>query len=253
MSEKRCLVAICHNAPTVFTSTAQSLMEIGWGNRVQDAKDTHGFAAIDFCWEGGFPRVDALRDAVLEKALQHGYTHVLFLDADMKWPTDTLTKMLAFHDQGVVSGLYCIKTGGFLPVAMLRPFVHETSGLTHYDYDLDYRTDDKTDAYGLRDVDVVGMGCTLIPLSVVKAMGPRPWFYYETDQDGWPVVSEDVPFCRNAKAAGARIAWAPAVKCEHGTIHYVNESWHVSAMDGPLAAMAREIKRRNGPTEEVTA
>jgi hypothetical protein len=89
------------------------------------------------------------------------------------------------------------------------------------------------------------MGCTLIPLDIVKAMGPRPWFYYELDDKGWPVVSEDVPFCRNAKAAGARIAWAPAIKCEHGTIHYVNESWYVAAVDGPMVAMAKEIDRRN--------
>ncbi len=114
MSERRCLVAVCHNGPVVFSSTVKSLMEIGWGNRVDEAKKAHGFASIDFSWMDAFPRVDALRDAVAMLALQEGqikpgvykhrYSHVLFLDADMQWPTDVLTKMLRHHDKGIVSG-----------------------------------------------------------------------------------------------------------------------------------------------------
>jgi GT2 family glycosyltransferase len=251
MSEKRCAVAICHNGPVVLTNTAKSLMEIGWGNRVQTAKDAHGFAAIDFMWETGFPRVDAMRDGVLIKALNADYTHVLFLDADMTWPTDTLTRMLAYHDKGIVSGLYCLKSGAFMPVAMKDPYIPEgQTSTTFYKFDLDYRTDGQTDADGLRDVDVVGMGCTLIPLSAVRAMGPRPWFHYENDDDGWPSVSEDVPFCRKAKATGTRVSWAPAIKCEHGAVQFINEQWHVAAVEGPLVALARSVKDKQGEFRE---
>jgi GT2 family glycosyltransferase len=221
MSEKRCLVAVCHNSPVVLTLTCQSLMEIGWGNRVQDAKDAHGFAAIDFAWSSSFPRVDSLRDSIVFRAKDR-YSHILFLDADMVWPTDVLSKMLAHHDQGIVSGLYHLKAGDYAPVAMGNGVVLEGSSVTNYYHDRDYHETGDS----LRAQEVVGMGCTLIPLAVFDAIGPRPWFAYELDDEGWPRVSEDVPFCRKARDAGYAIWLDPSVKCGHVTTQVITESWH---------------------------
>lgn len=249
MTERRCLVAICHNGPVVFTKTVKSLMEIGWGNRVDEAKKAHGFAAIDFSWQDAFPRVDALRDAAALLALQEGqirpgvykprYSHLLFLDADMTWPTDVLTKMLRHHDKGIVSGLYCLKGGDFAPVAMRDGFVPEGSKTTQYYHDRDYQeTGDE-----LRPQQIVGMGCTLIPTDVFHAIGPRPWFEYEYDDEGWPRVSEDVPFCRKAAAAGYDIWLDPSVKCGHVTQHTITEQWHRAATGGIVPLMLAAVER----------
>jgi hypothetical protein len=234
MSERRCLVAICHNGPVIFAETAQSLMELGWGDRVQAAKDAHGFAAIDFAWSRSFPRVDSLRDHIVAKALIHpaGYTHVLFLDADMVWPTDVLSKMLRHHDQGIVSGLYHLKGGDYAPVAMGGGVPSDT-GPTVYFHDRDYRMTGSE----LREQEVVGMGCTLVAIDVFRALGDRPWFVYETDDQGWPAVSEDVPFCRNARAAGFRVWLDPTVKCGHVTTNTVTEKWHLAATEGTITAL----------------
>src|SRR5690242_21964112 len=109
---KRCLVAICHNGPVVFAETVRSLMDIGWGTRVAEAKQAHGFDAIDFTWVSAFPRVDSRRDAAVELARFEGvdaqgyqhekYSHLRFLDADMTWPSDLLIKMLRHRDAGVL-------------------------------------------------------------------------------------------------------------------------------------------------------
>jgi len=237
MTEKRCLVAICHNGPVVHTRTCQSLMEIGWGSRVQDAKDAHGFAAIDFAWESSFPRVDSLRDAIAWQAQQHpaGYTHLLFLDADMVWPTNVLERMLRHHGQGIVSGLYHLKAGDYAPVAMRNGERKAGSNVTQYWHDRDYvETPD-----ALRAQEVVGMGCTLVPMAVFDAIGPRPWFAYENDDEGWPRVSEDVPFCRKAAEAGFGIWLDPAVKCGHVTTHTITEHWHKAVtQDLPMTLIA---------------
>jgi GT2 family glycosyltransferase len=233
-TEKRCLVAICHNSPVVFTDTAQSLMELGWGNRVEEAKTAHGFVAIDFAWSRSFPRVDSLRDWIVAKALTHParYTHVLFLDADMVWPTDVLVRMLAHHDKGIVSGLYCLKSGNHAPVAMRGGTVPEGSRTTVYTYDADYRDGDED----FREQEVVGMGCTLIQMNVFRAL-ERPWFEYETDDDGWPRVSEDVPLCRKARAAGFVVGFDRSVKCGHVALKTVTEAWHIAATEGAVAAL----------------
>lgn len=236
MSDRRCLVAICHNGPVVLTETVKSLMELGWGSRVEDAKTAHGFSSIDFSWHSAFPRVDALRDAAAEMARFEGlrrgriyrrYSHLLFLDADMTWPTDVLTKMLRHHDQGIVSGFYCLKGGDYAPVALREGLQPEGSQMTQYVHDRGYRET----GTALRPQQVVGMGCTLVPVDVFEAIGPRPWFAYETNDDGWPLVSEDVPFCRKAAAAGFPIWLDPTVKCGHVTSHIVTEAWHRACVD----------------------
>lgn len=228
MRDRRCLVAICHNGPVVFSETARSLMEIGWGDRVQIAKEAHGFAAIDFAWCSSFPRVDAMRDWMVAQAKKHpaGYTHLLFLDADMVWPSDVLVKMLAHHDKGIVSGLYMLKSGDFAPVAMRNGVREDGSAVTQYTHDRDYR-----ETEGLRPQEIVGMGCTLIPMDVFDAIGERPWFVYEDDDAGWPRVSEDVPFCRKAAEAGYAISLDASVKCGHVSTKTITERWHRAASD----------------------
>ncbi len=245
MSEhRRCLVAICHNGPVVFTDTVQSLMELGWGSRVQAAKDAHGFAGIDFAWSRMMPRVDALRDSIVFRALQHSanYTHVLFLDADMVWPTDLLVKMLRHHDRnGIVSGLYHIKSGDYSPVAMKNGHFPEGKSMRLYEYDFDYREGNED----VREVEIVGMGCTLIPLSVFRALD-RPWFHYENDDEGWPMVSEDIPLCRKAREAGFGVWFDRSIKCGHVTLNTVTEKWHIAASEGIGSLLMEHAAAFNG-------
>lgn len=220
MADLRCLVVVCTNWPYVPTETAQSLMEIGWGSRVQDAKDASGFTSIGFFWSKNFPRVDALRDSAVEFAKAHGFTHLLFLDADNIWPTDTLARILVHHDKGIVGGLYVMRHEPYAPVALKDGFVPEGDTMIHYVHD-----QGAIGATELREVDVLGMGCTLIPLSVFDAIGPRPWFEYRNNAQGWPVVTEDVPFCQKAKDAGVRIWLDPTLSCGHVTHMVTDARW----------------------------
>lgn len=242
---RRCLVAICHNAPMVHTKTAQSLMELGWGNRVESAKAAHGFDEISFMWATTFPRVDALRDSVAELARVEGFTHILFLDADMVWPTDTLTRMLAHHDKGIVGGLYVMRHPPFAPVALRDGTVPEGSTVVQYQHAGEALT-----ATDLIPCDVLGMGCTLVPVSVFDQIGPRPWFSYANDAEGWPVVTEDVPFCQKAAAAGVPILLDPTISCGHLTVQVVDRKTAIRYhKDGERVAAAMPIRLVELPTE----
>lgn len=213
---RRCLVALCCNTGSVPVKTAQSLMELGWGDRVAVAKEAHGFEEISFTWQTTFPRVDALRDSAASLAIAEGFSHLLFLDADMVWPTDVLTRMLAHHDRGIVGGLYVMRHPPFAPVALRDG--QPVNGITHYQHACEALTSD-----ALVPVDVLGMGCTLIPVSVFAAIGERPWFEYADDAQGWPVVTEDVPFCQKAAAAGVGIWLDPTISCGHVTTQVVDK------------------------------
>ena len=254
MSERRCLVALCTNLPMVPVQTAQSLMELGWGDRVARAKAAHGFAAIDHAWYRTFPRVDALRDSAADMALTDGYTHLLYLDADNIWPSDVLFKMLRHAAlDAVVGGLYVMRHPPFAPVALRDGVVPEGSTVTQYQHDDAVAS---TPDAALREVDVLGMGCTLIPTAVFRAIGPRPWFVYANDDAGWPCVTEDVPFCQRAKTAGYRILLDPSVSCGHVTSMVTDIRWHETyqrTQQGMMDALPFRVSWVTSPQAEPEA
>jgi hypothetical protein len=218
----RVLVAIVHNQPTIAREVAQNFIALGWGNRVARAKDAHGIAAIDLAWFTKHPRVDDLRNVALEQALRDGFSHVLFLDADMLHPDDLFERMLGHvHRDCVVSGFYTQRQYPFAPIALRDRQLHASGAYSSYKHDDHYRD---VDADGLRDEDVVGMGCCLIPLSIVRSIGPRPWFEYKPNDEGWHLVSEDVPFCEKVIAAGFRVCLDPSISCGHMYSEFATEA-----------------------------
>lgn len=231
---RKCLVAVCSNERSVYRQTASSLMNIGWGQRVTDAAKANGFSDVTFAWVSRFVLVSDLRNEAVKVAIASGCTHILFLDADMVWPTDVLTRMLKHHDKGIVSGLYFLKQWPHWPVALKRPRVNQTTHSVDYDYD---KTAHMGDA--LIPEALVGMGCTLVPMSVCQAM-PEPWFEYRENNAGQWTVTEDVPFCQKAAALGCPIYVDPTVKCGHVSQQVIAEPWY----ERSLAEMAMLQERQ---------
>jgi hypothetical protein len=169
----------------------------------------HGFNDVQFAWISRHTRVDDLRNEAVKVALASGASHLLFLDADMTWPSDVLERMLAHHDKGIVSGLYFLKAWPHWPVAFGERAVNLTHGEVDYVYDETLVLDSD-----LRREWLVGMGCTLIPMALCEAM-PEPWFEYRQNRHGVWTITEDVAFCEKASAYGCPIWLDPRVKCGH--------------------------------------
>lgn len=229
VGQRRCLVAVCSNERSVYRQTASSLMQLGWGARVTKAASKHGFEDVEFAWINKFLLVSDLRNEAVRIARERKCSHILFLDADMLWPSDVIDRMLRHHDKGIVSGLYFLKSWPHWPVALTRPRVNTRTMAVDYDYD-------KTAYVGdaLLPEALVGMGCTLIPMSVFEAIA-EPWFEYRQNPDGQWTVTEDVPFCQKALAVGCPIWIDPTVKCGHVGQPAITEAWYQRS----LVEMAR--------------
>ena len=217
--QRRCLVAVCSNERTIYRQTAQSLLTLGWGQRVTDAAKAHGFADVSVTWIHKYLSVADLRNEACAIAIATDCTHLLFLDADMVWPADVLGRMLRHHAAGIVSGLYFLKAWPHWPIALKRPRKNATTGDIDYDYDGTAHLGDKLVPEAL-----VGMGCTLIPAALLREMA-RPWFAYGTDTNGRWTVTEDVGFCQAAGALKVPIWVDPTVKCGHVASHVIAEPW----------------------------
>lgn len=116
--------------------------------------------------------------AVMAKA-----THLLFLDSDMVFPLNTLTKLLG-HNKDIVGAVYSQRAAPFHPMGMTEEgeHIHVTSGL--------------------RRMKIIPTGCMLIRTSVFEKLA-KPWF--NTVSEGDKLMGEDYYFCQRARAAGFEV------------------------------------------------
>lgn len=245
---RKALVAVCSNERTIFRQTAESLVRLGWGGNLIRAMQRTGFVDIQFAWFGKHPRVDAMRDEALAAAIRLQCSHLVMLDADMTWPTDTLARLLAHHDAGVVSGLYLLKRFPHRPVAFHKRDYNEQSGAYDYHYDLD-----ALGALGLRRELLIGMGCALIP-TLLGYVLPRPWFYYQRPADtGLPTITEDVGFCEDVVKAGCPIWLDPEIVCHHLNVDPIGEAAAARALFDLEWVKAKEAPPLPHEVQVVTA
>lgn len=220
-----CLVAVACNERTIYRHTVKSLMALGWGAQVAKAMQAHGFRDVRFAWFDKGHTVDVLREQTALFALKSQVSHVLFLDADMTWPTTLLTDILAHHDKGIVSGRYHLKPWPHKPVAFHESAWNARDGVWDYTYD-----EPSALSEDLRPEHLIGMGCALIPTHAFERI-PRPWFRYaEIGSTGLMTVSEDVWFCERAREAGVPIWLDPTISCGHVESHIVTEQDYFRAM-----------------------
>lgn len=140
----------------------------------------------------------AARNDLVKKLLEGDFTHLFFMDSDMKFPAASLGRLLQ-HDKDIVGGFYVRKRSGFLANA----FVDIEKGRT-------VKWCDK-----LEKVDALGTGCMLIKRKVFETMA-APWFEYKPyPEDSTQVQTEDVVFCDKARALGFEIWCDGTIKCGH--------------------------------------
>jgi len=140
------------------------------------------------------PLISRARNLLAENFLTSPvFTHMLFVDCDMVWDPDHVKKLIE-ADKPIVSGLYYglnRETGEKFPTALMR-----------WD-DGSYRPLHRPPK-GLKKVDGVGMGLTLIKREVLEALKPDAktlWPFAETVIDG-RALGEDLTFCLRAKQEG---------------------------------------------------
>ena len=126
--------------------------------------------------------IPQLREKTTTAALRAGCDWVLYLDTDMRYPPDTLVRLLA-HDKPVVGANYTARRPPFEPVSAKR------------DGEKVVRVYTEQESTGLEMVGSTGMGCLLVSAQVLDAMKPPrfmiPWV--ADDQDHAP---EDLFFSR---------------------------------------------------------
>lgn len=154
--------------------------------------------------------IEAVRNSIVEQALQSGCTHLIMMDTDQIMPPDTITKLLS-HD---------------LPICGAK--VHRR--YPAFDH-LMYRgepgkyylvPDEEIEAGGLVEVSATGTGCIMYKTEVFLKIDP-PWFEFSVGKDGKP-IGEDIGFCIKLKEAGYKIFVDTSIDIGH--VGSLNVDWN---------------------------
>ena len=143
--------------------------------------------------------VHTSREVIVEKAIEMGSTHLIFIDADMTFEPDALRRLFERGKEiiGVATHLRQL------------PLVSTLKKQLGDEPEIWEETPD-----GLVKCAGAGTGFLLIDLSVFKKLS-KPWFFFESNDKGELVLGEDMWFCKKARDAGYDI-WADlTVKVGH--------------------------------------
>lgn len=146
--------------------------------------------------------VPRARQEIAMAALQHDYTHILWLDADMRFPMDAAIRLLE-HDKEVVGINYSTRsvTSQFTAIKSIG---NRRKG------DPAFKCVTLPPSKGLEEVEAIGFGVLLMKTSIFERLhdpaGARGhWFQTKCDEETGTHMGEDVYFCRLARRAGAKI------------------------------------------------
>jgi len=147
------------------------------------------------------------RNNICDVAEQQKCTHVMFLDTDMTFPSDTIQKLLA-HDMDIVGGLYFERYEPYKPAVFWK----------HPDGSGDYALRNDIPYGETIECDALATGCMLIKLDVLRKL-EKPWFEYRVAEYGSKkeikFFSEDIVFSERVKELGYKIFVDTSIECGH--------------------------------------
>lgn len=149
---------------------------------------------FDVAIQGG-TLVYVARDKLAYKAIDEGYTHVLWLDADMIF-TENILDDLLFPGKSFVSAIY----HGRRPPHISCLFSEIYPEIKHID---EYPTD-------TFEIAGCGFGCVLVAVDILKAVRLK----YATCFFPTRELGEDLAFCQRVKECGYQM-YAEPVKLGH--------------------------------------
>lgn len=162
------------------------------------------------------------RNVLIEQALIHDCSHILFIDDDLTFAPDTLTRLLA-HDKDIVAGYY-----------LMRSYPHNPILFAEALEDGRCRTMFPSDNVepGLVRMVATGLGCALIKTDIFRKM-EKPWIRLgELEKDHW---SDDIGFFRRVRLELPDIEmWCDlSITCGHMAVAaiwpvYQDGKWHTS-------------------------
>lgn len=140
------------------------------------------------------------KERIVDIARELLCSHIFFVDCDMSFESDTLSRLLA-HDKDIVGVNYHYR---YEPKELVTRFFDKDGGPTGKAE----IPKELFEAYS------IGAGCLLVKTDVFRNM-ERPYFPIERDEKGVISCTEDVGFCEKARKSGFTVWCDPSISVGH--------------------------------------
>lgn len=130
------------------------------------------------------------REKLAEEALADGAEYILWIDSDMRFPSNTLSVMLSRK----------LPILGVNATTRREPIIPTAGQLEINNGLATFRKVESRGKQGVEKVTAVGFGVTLVNTEVFRQI-PKPWFNVIWKDDG-DIIGEDVHFCVKAQDFG---------------------------------------------------
>jgi GT2 family glycosyltransferase len=151
----------------------------------------HPYVDLHVLWNNG-TILSEQRSELAKLALLGGADWTVWFDADMRFPIDTIERLLAHNKPIVMAGYPTRKPPAIEP--------------TQYaDDETTIRVYTEKSSTGLQEIASGGFGCVAVHRSVFESMD-APWFHIPWNEKELKFdCGEDIYFCRKARKAGHKI------------------------------------------------
>lgn len=159
------------------------------------------------------------RNNMVQSALDDGCTHVLFIDADMRFPKNSLIRLLD-HNKAIVGVNATTRSEPVKPTAKTLE-VKDDHVIWHPVF--------SKGKDGIEIVDGIGCGVMLIDTCVFKEL-EKPWFFFEKLPND-KILGEDIYFCIKSADIGFKTYVDHTLSQEIKHIGSYQFGWHNIEMD----------------------
>ncbi len=175
------------NLKVAICTPCQDIVSAGYAFDLARLVGVSGYAGIMIFQSKG-TIIPQQREKLAASALDSGASHILWIDSDMRFPKDSLTRLLE-HEEPIVAANYATRRMPIIP----------TAGDKEHG---ELYTEDESQ--GLVKVHYAGMGLMLVETRVFRAM-LEPWFALGFNPKEKDYIGEDVYFCKKARESGFRV------------------------------------------------
>lgn len=138
------------------------------------------------------------RNKIVSRAIEKGFSHIMFVDSDMQFPPDSINRLVK-ADKDVIGGVYFRRQIPHLPTINS---LENDKIVVPYKFPKDQPF----------KIWAVATGFMLIKIEVVKKI-PYPWFGFGSYKG--QSMGEDVYFCRKVNDHGFQVWADPTIPIGH--------------------------------------
>jgi len=176
------------------------------------------------------------RNKLAEAALNEGADYILWVDADMRFPKNTIERLLA-HDKDIIGVNATTRHYPVAPTAKYLECDFETNTSTWIPVDSLGKT-------GIEQVSAIGCGVMLVKRKVFEGIKkPYFWFY---DLKGHKILGEDIHFCIAAHDAGFETWVDHGLSNEIGHIGQLVYNWDMIRQEKEYGSDKLQRPKNNG-------